>query len=128
MDWSYFNAAPADQQVPYLRGDEPAHMVETRDFNLLDVLRGARQEDAPFPLALPQQPDIAQKPLPDVPWEAIKQAFPAMAATIEAMGGAPIPTTTLPLPEPEPANQIGEELAGAPDAPPPVRTTENVPT
>ncbi|HLM72940.1 MAG TPA: DUF2169 domain-containing protein, partial [Polyangiaceae bacterium] len=67
----------------------PAHMVETRDFNLLDVLRGARQEDAPFPLAPPpQQPekDTAQKPLPEVPWEAIKQAFPAMAAIMEAMG------------------------------------------
>jgi uncharacterized protein YjbI with pentapeptide repeats len=23
FDWSYFNAAPADQQIPYLRGDEP---------------------------------------------------------------------------------------------------------
>lgn len=23
FDWAYFNAAPADQQVPYLRGDEP---------------------------------------------------------------------------------------------------------
>jgi uncharacterized protein YjbI with pentapeptide repeats len=107
----------------------PAQIVETRDFNLLDVLRGARQEDAPFPLAPPQEPeeDIKKESSPEVPWEAIKKAFPAMAATIEAMGGAPIPTTTLPLPEPEPANLIGEELAGTSDAPPPARTTENVP-
>jgi uncharacterized protein YjbI with pentapeptide repeats len=104
----------------------PAQFVETRDFNLIDVLRGVREEDAPFPLAPPEQPKEGASPT-EVPWEAIKQAFPAMAATIEAMGGAPIPTTTLPLPEPEPASLTGEALAAASEAPPPARTTENVP-
>jgi uncharacterized protein YjbI with pentapeptide repeats len=107
----------------------PAQIVETRDFNLLDVLRGARQEDAPFAIAPPQEPepDAGTDKNLEVPWEAIKKAFPAMAATIEAMGGAPMPTTTLPLPEPEPASLTSEELAAAPDSPPPPRTTENIP-
>lgn len=106
-----------------------AQILETRDFNLLDVLRGLNQEDAPFPLASPQQADKepGEKSPQEVPWATLKQAFPAMAAWIEAHGDAPMPTSTLPLPEPEPSSLTSEELAGSPGVPPPARTTENVP-
>ncbi|MGK3981851.1 DUF2169 domain-containing protein [Sorangium sp. So ce136] len=115
--------------APQASGQRPPVLVDTREFNLQDVLRGARQEDAPFPLAPPRPPEqveAARTPA-EVPWEALKHAFPAMAARIEAHGGAPLPTATLPLPEPEPSKPTSEDLAGSPDMPPPARTTENVP-
>ncbi|WP_438028929.1 DUF2169 domain-containing protein [Sorangium sp. So ce233] len=108
---------------------QPPVLVDTREFNLQDVLRGARQEDAPFPLAPPRtaaQAEGARAPA-EVSLEALRQAFPAMAAHIAAHGGAPLPTATLPLPEPEPSKPTSEDLAGSPDLPPPARTTEHVP-
>ncbi|AUX21851.1 uncharacterized protein SOCEGT47_023460 [Sorangium cellulosum] len=109
----------------------PAVLAGTREFNLQDVMRGLRQEDAPFPLAPARPPESAEteaaRQPAEIPWESLKQAFPAMAAHIEALGGAPLPTATLPLPEPEPSRPTSEDLAASPDMPPPARTTENVP-
>ncbi|XXX80596.1 DUF2169 domain-containing protein [Sorangium sp. So ce134] len=107
----------------------PPVLADTREFNLQDVLRGARQDDAPFRLAPPRSAERAEGASAPVAvsLEALKQAFPAMAAHIAAHGGAPLPTATLPLPEPEPSRPTGEDLAGSPDMPPPARTTENVP-
>ncbi|WP_438019731.1 DUF2169 domain-containing protein [Sorangium sp. So ce315] len=118
--------APPAPQVP---PGQPPVLADTREFNLQDVLRGARQDDAPFPLAPPrpaEQAAAATAPA-EVSLEALRKAFPAMAAHIAAHAGAPLPTATLPLPEPEPSKPTGEDLAGSPDLPPPARTTENVP-
>ncbi|WP_437878069.1 DUF2169 domain-containing protein [Sorangium sp. So ce513] len=117
--------APPASQVPA----QPPVLANTREFNLQDVLRGARHDDAPFPLAPPQPAEqaAAAKAPAEVSLEALRKAFPAMAAHIAAHAGAPLPTSTLPLPEPEPSKPTSEDLAGSPDLPPPARTTENVP-
>ncbi|WP_437736746.1 DUF2169 domain-containing protein [Sorangium sp. So ce1335] len=121
-------AGGAGAPAPQGSGQPPV-LASTREFNLQDVLRGARQEDAPFPLAPArpaEQAEAARAPA-EVSLEALRQAFPAMAAHIAAHAGAPLPTATLPLPEPEPSTPTGEDLAGSPDLPPPARTTEHVP-
>ncbi|WP_437299639.1 DUF2169 domain-containing protein [Sorangium sp. So ce426] len=121
-------AGGAGAPAPPVSGQPPV-LADTREFNLQDVLRGARQEDAPFPIAPPrpaEQAEPARAPA-EVSLEALRQAFPAMAAHIAAHAGAPLPTATLPLPEPEPSKPTSEDLAGSPDLPPPARTTEHVP-
>ncbi|XXT91588.1 DUF2169 domain-containing protein [Sorangium sp. So ce281] len=112
-------AGGAGAPAPPVSGQPPV-LADTRSFNLQDVLRGARQEDAPFPIAPPrpaEQAEPARAPA-EVSLEALRQAFPAMAAHIAAHAGAPLPTATLPLPEPEPSKPTSEDLAGSPDLPP----------